>query len=93
MGTHRFARFTKLARFARFARIVGPVAAASLFAVGLTGCATEKRLWRLSPFSEGESSSAERGNLWPLAWFNRDGGSLLWPLVDYDKHGSPSVRS
>jgi hypothetical protein len=81
MSTHPFAKLTKLAK------VAWPLAVASLAAAGLTGCATEKRLWRLSPFSEGESSSAERGNLWPLAWFNRDGGSLLWPLVDYDRHG------
>ena len=67
---------------AMLARCTWPVAF-----VALAACSSESRLWRLSPFSDAEESSAERANLWPVAWFDGNGGSLLWPLVDFDQHG------
>jgi hypothetical protein len=67
---------------AMLARFTGSVAL-----VALAACSSGSRLWRLSPFSDAEESQAERANLWPVAWFDGNGGSLLWPLVDFDHHG------
>ncbi len=52
-----------------------------------SGCTSESRLWRISPWSSTASGDSERANLWPLAFVDRDRTAVLWPLMDFDKHG------
>jgi hypothetical protein len=68
--------------------------AAALFLLPLTAaCSAESRLWRLSPMHRDDAprdektDRAERLNLWPLAYAEPTGGSVLWPLIDFDGHG------
>ena len=50
-----------------------------------SSCRTAGRAWRISPFET--DSSADRVNLWPLAYHSGDKTSILWPLLDFDKKG------
>ena len=51
------------------------------------GCATDSRLWRISPFSSSGSGSGDRLNVFPLAYSDGDATSILWPLIDVDDDG------
>jgi hypothetical protein len=55
-------------------------------AVLLTGC-RGSRLWRISPFGEDGPPGDGRINGFPLVYSDGDATSLLWPLIDFDRHG------
>ncbi|UDQ98216.1 hypothetical protein AAEX28_14695 [Lentisphaerota bacterium WC36G] len=54
-----------------------------------SGCATSKRMNRLSPWQQQivKDIDAETINLWPIYYQNSSGTSVLWPMVDVDKKG------
>jgi hypothetical protein len=56
----------------------------SLLLLALLGCASSDRLFRISPFRD---SSADRVNLWPIAFVDRGAAAILWPLMDFDAKG------
>ena len=64
---------------------LGGFALVSLLTVASVACRTDQRLWRVSPFER--AGSADRVNLWPLAYHNDDETSVLWPLFDVDDQG------
>ncbi|MDT8389365.1 MAG: hypothetical protein RRC34_02535 [Lentisphaeria bacterium] len=72
----------------RFIRLQLP---ATLFAILLgallCSCASSDRAFRISPFSSGNTMSAERVNLWPLAYHDAEATSVLWPVIDIDDKG------
>ena len=53
----------------------------------LCSCASSDRALRISPFSNAEAMSADRVNLWPLAYHDSEATSILWPVIDVDDQG------
>ena len=65
----------------------GSTALALALALLCGGCSTTDRLWRISPLSSESTRSPDRVNLWPLAYHDGRGTSVLWPLFDIDEKG------
>ncbi len=61
----------------------------TLAALLLAGCASSRRMMRISPLAEvtDELASTSRTNAWPIYYHDKDEHSVLWPLVDWDKSG------
>ncbi len=67
-----------------------PVLALILTACMLSSCAITKRLDRVDAhraFDRKKSMDESTVNLWPLLVANKDYTSVLWPFMDFDKHG------
>lgn len=75
---------------ARAWRARAPCALLLLFA---PACASQSRLWRISPFTSpatstsSEPAGGERWNGFPLVWTDGASTALLWPLIDFDARG------
>ncbi|MBL8842103.1 MAG: hypothetical protein JNL90_11325 [Planctomycetes bacterium] len=50
-----------------------------------SGCASESRLWRITPFSS--TSGDERVNGFPFLYTDGSATAVLWPLIDFDRDG------
>ncbi len=56
--------------------------------ITLIGCASSRRMMRISPLSEKETTlDTNRINTWPLLYKNDKAMSILWPIMDFDKDG------
>jgi len=54
----------------------------------LTGCASSRRMMRISPLTEKETTlDTNRINTWPLLYKNDKAMSIVWPIMDFDKDG------
>jgi hypothetical protein len=57
----------------------------ALLTLLIGACHTAGRAWRITPFDD--TPSADRVNLWPIAYHSGDETSVLWPLFDIDDRG------
>jgi hypothetical protein len=55
--------------------------------LALAGCATQERLFLMSPFGGDELPDPDRVNVWPLAYHDGARLSVLWPIFDADERG------
>ena len=62
---------------------------ASISTTFFTGCASSKRMSRVSPWQKDINKSIESKevNLWPVYYYDNNATSILWPMIDIDSRG------